>query len=354
MFLDTLRKGFDFYCTGFDSGFSFYHMNLVWKMGRMAGVDDPSVLFWSLPAINKSIAEIVSLTTSIGTINTPKIQKFLQSLYAYRSKIELDPPLRKGWKNTYSMRNGQRLRIVLPSHGVFSSILLANTSKLTISYPIPAEDKYHCFDWRQKRITVYFWRKNDAGYVFDTNVTGVGHYQGRSVLFIEHSQSLQRSQKRKSIRCPCSIMAELYLLYDNSITDMTAVEEKSGIKCVLEDLSEDGALIRIGGCGQEGMPIKIQFMLGNNPIVMSGSVKSVEYNKTINQSRLHFQASNIAESVRQKIALYVYSIIPEEQKHEFDAIKLMEDDEELPIEKNLEKPEDQNLEVLEAAEEPVI
>ena len=69
---------------------------------------------------------------------------------------------------------------------------------------------------------------------------------------------------------------------------------------------------------------------------------------------MHFQASNIAESVRQKIALYVYSIIPEEQKHEFDAIKLMEDDEELPIEKNIEKPEDQNLEVLEAAEEPVI
>ena len=354
MFFDVLSKGFNFYCTGFDSGFSFSDMNLVWRMGRMASVDDPTVLYWSLPAINKAIAQIVSLTTSIGTVNTPKIQKFLQSLYSYRSRIELDPPLRKGWKNTYSMRNGQRLRIVLPSRGVFSSVLLANTSKLTISYPVPVEDKYHCFDWSQKRITVYFWRKNDAGYVFDTNVTGVGHYQGRSVLFIEHSQSLQRTQKRKSIRCPCSIMAELYLLYDNSITDLNAIEEKSGIKCVLEDLSEEGALIRVGGCGQDGMPIKIQFMLGNTPVVMSGSVKSVEFNQTINQSRLHFQASNIAESVRQKIALYIYSIIPDEQKHEFDAIRLIEDDEDLSAQTSLEPAvsagEDDGLEILESAE----
>ena len=354
MFFDVLSKGFNFYCTGFDSGFSFSDMNIVWKMGRMANVEDPTVLFWSLPAINKSIAQIVSLTTSIGTVNTPKIQKFLQSLYSYRTRIELDPPLRKGWKNTYSMRNGQRLRIVLPSRGVFSSVLLANTSKLTISYPIPTEDKYHCFDWSKKRITVYFWRKNDAGYVFDTNVTGVGHYQGRSVLFLEHSQSLQRTQKRKSIRCPCSIMAELYLLYDQSIKDLLKVEETGGIKCVLEDLSEEGALIRIGGCGQDGMPIKIQFMLGNNPIVMSGSVKSVEYNKTINQSRLHFQAANIPESVRQKIALYIYSIIPDEQKHEFDAIRLIENDEDLPDETSLETPaaasEDEGIEILESAE----
>lgn len=327
MIPNRLKVMFNFYCTGFDSGFSFGQMNLVWKLARLASVEEPTVLFWSIPAINRAIASIVSITKNIGEFNSASMQEFLNKVYAYRSKLELDPPLKQGMKKSSLIRTGQRLRIVLAKNGIFTSIVLNNEGLLTISYPIPIKDNYRCFDWSKKKITVYFWRKNDAGYVFDTNVYGVGHYHGRSVLFLEHSDSLQRSQKRKTIRCPCSISAELYLLYDNTITDLNSLEIKKGIKCLLEDLSEDGALIRIGGKGQEKMPLKVQFFLGETEVVMSGTVKSVEYNETIDQSRLHFQATNITDEYKQIISLYVYSVIPEEQKQAFDAIKLIEEDE---------------------------
>lgn len=323
-----LKTMFNFYCTGFDSGFSLRQMNLVWRLAREASVSEPTVLFWSIPLINKAIARIVTIETDSQTINSKETQDFLNRLYLYRSKIELDPPLKKGLKSTSLVRIGQRLRLVLPSYGIFTSVVLNNEGLLTISYPTPVKSQYRCFDWSQKKVTVYFWRKNDAGYIFDTDVKGVGHYRAQSVLYLNHTTNLQRSQKRKSIRCPCSIMAQLYLLNSTSAKALIAKETVPGIKCVLEDLSEDGALIRIGGKGQESMAIKIQFMLGETCIVMSGDVKSVEYNEKLNQSRLHFMCLNIDEVAKQTVSLYVYSIIPQEQKEAFDAIKLIEEDEE--------------------------
>lgn len=324
--LEIFKKMFDFYCTGFDGGFKLRQMNLVWKLARMAKVEDPALLYWSIPAINRAIAQVVSLCTSIDTINTPEVQKFLNKLYEYRSKIELDPPLKKGLKDTRLIRVGQRFRIVLPNYGIFTSVVISNEGALTITYPEPVKDQYRCFDWKGKKVTIYFWRKNDAGYNFSTNVRGIGYYKGRSVIYLEYCNQLHRTQQRKSIRCPCSISAELFLLYNLSSTDLTVPETAKGIKCMLDDLSEDGALIRIGGKGQDGMLLKLQFKLGDNTIVMAGEVKSVEYNEKLNQSRLHFQCSSIQEATKQIISLYIYSVIPQEQKEEFDAISLMEED----------------------------
>ena len=323
-----LRQFIDFYSTGFDSGFSFSQMNLVWKLAKMAEIDEPTTLFWSVPAINRAIALVVQMANNLGSINDPHTAELLNKFYAYRSRIELDPPLKTGLKNTVFIRPGQRFRIVLPSNGIFYATVLANDSVITITYPEPAKAQYRCYDWRSKKITVYFWRKNDAGYIFDTLVHGVGHYHGRPVLFLEQTTSLQRSQKRRSIRCPCSIMADLYLLSDPRTKNIKTIELEPGLKCLIEDLSEDGALIRIGGKGVEGMPVKLQFKLGDKTILMCGSVRSVEFNQKMNQSRLHFQASGVDELTRQIVSMYVYSVIPEEQKEDFDAISLSDDNEE--------------------------
>ena len=46
-----------------------------------------------------------------------------------------------------------------------------------------------------------------------------------------------------------------------------------------------------------------------------------EFNQKMNQSRLHFQASGVDELTRQIVSMYVYSVIPEEQKEDLISIK---------------------------------
>lgn len=104
----------------------------------------------------------------------------------------------------------------------------------------------------------------------------------------------------------------------------TAIETTNGLKCLIEDLSEDGALIRIGGKGKKNIKIKIQFTLGENYIVMFGVVRAVEYNAKSNQSRLHFECVTLPQKMKNDILTYVYNVIPQEEKDAFDAITQVE------------------------------
>ena len=96
--------------------------------------------------------------------------------------------------------------------------------------------------------------------------------------------------------------------------DFNAIETEPGYRCLLEDISEDGAMIRIGGVGKTGVMIKLQFSINNQFVMMFGSVKAVEYNDQLKQSRLHFECLHIEPAMKNIILSYVYNVMPEEQK----------------------------------------
>ena len=182
-------------------------------------------------------------------------------------------------------------------------------------------------DWVGKTISVYLWRKGDARYVFDTTVNGEGLFLGKPSLFLQHSNNLLRTQKRNAIRAKCKINATLFLIKDKVI-DYNVIETKGGFRCLLEDISEKGALIRIGGKGIPNLQLKIQFQIDNRLVVMFGIVRTVEYNEELGQSRLHFECIHIEEAMKNIVLSYVYNILPESEREIYDAIKLTTVDEE--------------------------
>ena len=258
--------------------------------------------------------------------NDPKIQKFVEKLYNYRTKVELDPKNSHSMKSTKSLKSGQKIRIVLKGFGVFSSKVVNAGRDLVISLPLQKNViLLSATEWVGKSVSVYLQRAGDAGYVFDTIVKDAGAFNGASVLQLEHTENLIRSQKRKSVRCACNIIGQLYIVNSETMSQ-TAIETSSGLKCLIEDLSEDGALIRIGGKGQKNIKIKIQFQLGEEYIVMFGVVRAVEYNQNSNQSRLHFECVTLPQKMKNEILTYVYNVIPQEEKDAFEAMSQAESD----------------------------
>ena len=71
-------------------------------------------------------------------------------------------------------------------------------------------------------------------------------FNGQSALFITQSEKMFRAQKRKSVRCECHVPAQMYIIREK-IINFSTVETAPGLRCILEDISEDGAMIRIGG-----------------------------------------------------------------------------------------------------------
>ncbi len=320
----AFKPRINFFITGMDSGFSLSEISMLWTAAELCKLEQPTALFYSLPALTKCMTQISNMTS---TDNSQKNQLIMTKLFNYRTKIQNEADDKKGMTTTHSLEKGQTLRIILPGKGVFTSEIVGNGNFLVINVPrqknlIPFTGE----EWVGKVISVYLWRKGDARYVFDTTVTQNGLFLGKSALFLKHSANLVRTQKRKAVRVKCEIYGMLYIIKKDKV-DVTAIETQNGFRCLIEDISESGALIRIGGKGVQNVKIKLQFNVHNKLILMVGVIRTVEYNEQQNQSYLHFECTHIEPSMRNEILKFVYNMMPENEKEVLEALEQTEDDE---------------------------
>lgn len=318
----------EFYSVGLDSKFTWSEISMLWKLGKDTTMNEPLSLFFSVKALSNCISQIIEAARKDGTENTPQVQYFLEKLYKLRTKIELATDRKRGIESSRTLDNNQKIRIVLKGSGLFASKIINNGSEITVSLPVQdGKVKLQPKKWEGKNISVYLWRKGDAGYVFDTKVVRTGLFYGMPVLFLQHSKNILRVQKRKSFRSECHIAAQLYII-KSKVTDYSTVETAPGYQCLIEDISSDGALVRIGGKGIANIQMKIQFELEGTLIIMYTVVRSVEYNATNNQSRLHLECIHLESAMRNAILSYVYKIIPEEEKNTEVALNELEKEDE--------------------------
>lgn len=315
-----------FFLRGLDQRFSFSEICVLYKLAKQCDLEEPVTLFYSVPSLSKCITSIIEEAQDKGTQDTPQVQDFLSKLYKYRTRIELDADQKKGLDSTRGLNKGQKLRIILPGKGLFESEILNNGRELIIKLPtqkgiikLPGDG------WVGQDINVYLWRKGDANYVFDSRVLSSSVFNGQSALFITQSEKMFRAQKRKSVRCECHVPAQMYIIREK-IINFSTVETVPGLRCILEDISEDGAMIRIGGKAVANISIKLQFELEGSFILMYGIIKAVEYNATINQSRIHFECTHVDPNMKNYILSFVYKVLPEKQKEIFEALSETEQD----------------------------
>jgi len=164
------------------------------------------------------------------------------------------------------------------------------------------------------KISVYFWRDNDAGYVFDSEVLDEVYSLGISSLKITHGESLFRTQKRKSVRAKTNKPAFLYLAQYNE--PPYKLETKPGLKCMLEDLSDTGCAVTVGGKASEGMRVKVQFALDNIPVCITGTVCSTSYQEDTNRTLLRIKAEPMPMKLRNHILSEVFGMLPDDDEDE--------------------------------------
>lgn len=313
----------NFYIDGLDKGFSFTDISSLWKCALLNTLDEPSALFISAQSLSKCITQIKAQTELGGS---PQLQNLLTKLYAFRNKLEKSQDSQKALESTMQLTTGQALSVVLPGKGAFESVIVGNGAKLTILLPTQKDKTtVGSAEWQGKQVSVYLWRTGDAQYVFDTIVSGVSMYVGKSALLLDHSTTLERTQKRNSLRVECHIPAQFYILKEP--IDYKKIETRQGYRCVLLDISETGALIKIGGKGVEKMKLRLHFNVFDKLVVMFGEVRSVQYDEVMNISKLHFQCTRIDPIMKNQVASFVFGILPEDEREVIAAMKQIEEDE---------------------------
>ncbi|HPG86232.1 MAG TPA: PilZ domain-containing protein, partial [Spirochaetales bacterium] len=282
----------------------------IMEMCRIAGVPDSTAALWSIRELDACIKAFAKKYRAEGMERDRGAIVFMEKLYEFRKRLEFElPKYRAGITSSRFIRANQRIRVLVEGIGVYSSTVIdSNERYLVVSYPVGARVPPG-FQWKGARVSVYFWRQEDAGYVFDTYVLEDLRIRDIPVLQLGHSGSLLRTQKRKSLRVRSRMPAYLYLLkrlegaYEKP-------ERVPGLKCVVQDVSEDGVSVLIGGKARIGLLVKAQFYIGDDQIVISGTVKGSEYDVEKNQSLLHVEAMTPSPRMRNVIRSHVYNVGP--------------------------------------------
>jgi c-di-GMP-binding flagellar brake protein YcgR len=302
-----------FYAKGKDSGFAFKEIELLRRLAVKANLEDPVSLFRSQAQLDMCIRSLVRTMHLSGGESDESSQDFLSKLYDYRKKIEMEKPrLKNGISDSRQISEGQVLRVLVAGSGVYRSQIIKNTNQyLTISRP-SSNKLPGSFAWTGLKISVYFWREDDAGYVFDSEVLDEVYSKGLASLKVNHAVSLFRTQKRKSVRVKLHKSAFLYPLSNEE--EVNGFETHPGLKCFLEDLSDTGCAVTIGGKAAANLRVKIQFALNNTPVVMGGTVRSVEFKEDANRSLLHIEADPLPIEIRNRILGEVFGMLPEDEE----------------------------------------
>lgn len=313
----VFRTQREFFTHGMDLGFKLSEIRTLWQLAQETNLNDPFYLFDDIPVLNDCISKVIMKARKNNTESSKGVQNFLNRLYKFRTRLALKHENKKGLDSTLTLEGGQRIKLILPGKGVFSSTIVESGRDLIITMPTQKDARYNFQkvlpneNWEGRTVSVYLWRKEDACYTFDTDVLRADSYIGQNCLFLKHCYNLERSQKRHSIRCECNVNAQAYIVSSEAV-DFSVVERESGYKCIIEDISEDGALIRIGGRGKKNTQMKLQFTINETFIMMYGIVRGVEYNQKLNQSRLHFECVHIDSPMKNAILSHIYKINPEE------------------------------------------
>ena len=303
----------EFYLKVKEAGMSMADARQLREAAVLSGLADPTNILWSPRDMDKAIVVLTAALKRDGRDRGREGVLLMDRVYALRKSLEFEQPRFKyGIRSSRQIGSGQRLRVLVHGVGVFGATVIDNNTRyLVLSYPVGGRLPKG-WVWKGKKVSIYFWRREDAGYVFDSYVIDDLMIRNVPVLQVSHSEALLRTQKRKSVRSRSKIPAYLYLLkriegaYEKP-------EHVPGLRAMVQDLSEDGAAVAIGGKAKPGLQVKLQFGLDDKSVVMSGTVRNVDYDAEANRSVLHVEAIQPSPRMRNAIRSFVYNIREDEQ-----------------------------------------
>jgi len=310
----TRANWLQFFAKGKEAGFSIRELEQIRRLVTTCNIEDPASIFSSQKHLEVCIRSVVNAVRMSGESEDPGIQDFLSRLFDYCKQLGIKNSEKKSIITTSrQISEGQILKILVPGTGVFKSEVIRNLGNyLTISRPSNQKMTSH-MQWDGLHVSVYFWREDDAGYVFDTEVLDEVFSKGISSLKVEHNDALFRTQKRTSLRVKLHKAAFVYLVNE---MDPHKMEKAPGLRCMMEDISDTGCAFRVTGMAPVGQRLKVQFSLDRIPVCIPGTVRSVDYQKESNVSVIHMEADTLPLATRNHILCEVFDMLPNDDEDE--------------------------------------
>lgn len=305
-----------FFVRGKEAGFSFTEIVLMKKLASANRIPQPTSLFWSVKSLDRCIRSAVTSVRAAGTADNSGNAAFINKLFDFRARVEFSQPkYRLGISSTRGIAPGQTMKVMVDDAGVVVVKLVENTRRfMVVAYPRGAKTPSG-LSWKKRTLKVHLWRRDDAGYYFETRVLDELLDRSVPVLHLAHVDNLVRTQKRQSVRREAGVSARLFPLGTIDQANET-VDHNGGYRCKLLDISEDGAALIVGGNVKAGVAVKIQAQLNGDVVILNGTVRSATFRRDNNTTVLHVQAKRPSDMMRVSILTYVYRLVDSQESRD--------------------------------------
>jgi len=305
---NRLRNKFDFYLKGMDAGFALSEIKILWSGIKHSKFRKPSRIFGSIESLDALIGELSGNKKFLGRDGFENETQALKNLFTYRKDIEFNRMKRHiGLKSTRNVPIGQELTIWVSGAGAYSSKVVENEDDyLTITIPV-GDPLPIGFSWRRGKLNIYLWKKDDGGYFFQTRLLEKFYDKSRLLFHLRHSDSIIRSQKRRFIRAPARFHGRLHLRKNPGTID-SFIDFSLERDCLIIDISEGGAALITSGFVKKEKFLMLRFIVRNERVVVTGTVKGSHYDKTKNESTLHVEFTPISDNLSMLLLSYILDI----------------------------------------------
>jgi hypothetical protein len=296
-------------------------MRALHRLGRHFGIPDPNNLLLSQSHLDRGLRRIIHEGARGGLLNQPDAVKLLARVLDYRMGVEKNRPrYRRGLDSTRMIEAGQVLKLLVNGVGVFQVKVIENfRSHIAVEQPT-GKGAPGGHRWKDQRLDVYFWRKGDALYYFESFVLNDPETTSlQPLLKLSHSDSMMRTQKRNALRVKVMKMGSILPLAERGPGE-DVWDPAKGFQCKVTDISETGAAILVRGKVQAGRPVKLMIELGGLPVIMCGEIKASTLNAAYNVSLLHIEANPpLPTSMVIRVQAFVLGLVTEEAPAEVAA-----------------------------------
>jgi c-di-GMP-binding flagellar brake protein YcgR len=293
-------------------GLSAPQIELLESLVQSCKVKQPMLLFSSVGLLDDTLRKGLYSLENARDLSEEARESRTALIYQIKGTIERNA--RKGavMRSTTSLRPGQMLSITPEGALQFASKVISNMKDfLTVS--VPTQPAGADSRWmRGTRLSVYFWRDNDAGYSFGSKILGYDTVKGVPSILIQHSRTLSREQRRRNRRR--ELMAACYY-YPIRIVE-TGQGRKAERKAVVEqslrtlgtlvDLSMGGCRIQTTNPLEKGKLVMVEFGLERRaPVRAFGKVMHFHRQRGRGGS-MHVMFTRVTRAHLNRISEFVY------------------------------------------------
>jgi c-di-GMP-binding flagellar brake protein YcgR len=284
---------------------------LLYEFAFASKLENPLEILSSCKSLDVIIRSVIQKFLVAGKEKDPDSQEFLGKLLDLRKQITvLKLNARKKLSSSREIKSGQEVQVVLAGEGIFATKVSSHDLYFAILSPI-VFDLPPDFRWENRRVMIFFPKRNDGEYSFNTTVVREieDAKTGEFILLMNHQETLSHTQKRQSIRVLLNKHAHIF-----PIGEGIGRSFAEGKPCTLYDISDDGCAVIMEGKTKMPKAVIIQFTFNNQLIGINGKCESIQYNKLKNASMLHIRANSIPRDTKNIILSVMFGLISKDDE----------------------------------------